>query len=97
MKQLTLLLLLGLTACAGRQVKVEPPTFACPDACATPCVAENGDTGIRWEADPDSPEAWDDLAGSVLDLLVQKLRTCEVNRSTCNKCIQNLKDQGVIQ
>lgn len=98
MKPLTAaLLLLLLTACRTDPIRPEPPTLSCPDICKVPCVAENGDTGVRWEADPADPDAFDDLAGNVIDALTQKLRRCEVSRATCHKCLNNLRDQGIIQ
>ena len=97
MKPLILLLLTLLTACGSVPAKAPPPVFTCPDACETPCVGADGDTGLRWEGNPEDAAAWDELGGSVLDQLIQKLRTCEVNRKTCAKCIQNAKDQGIIQ
>lgn len=92
-------LLLGLLLCGGactRNVRKVPAQ--CDAMCAVPCVAADGDTGVRWDADPTKAEAWDELAeDTVIDQLAGKLRTCEVRRRACHQCLLRLDRAGVIE
>lgn len=90
-----------LGGCAHRtgQGEIAPPVAAhCDDAlCRAPCVAADGDTGVRWEADPADPLAFDALAEVVGNELADRLRGCEVRRRACEQCLDRLKAAGVIQ
>jgi hypothetical protein len=96
---LLLLAVLGLAAC---QSAAQPEGQGAVDAqcnaiCYAPCVDAAGDTGVRWEADPESAEAWDVLGEDVTDQLATKLRTCETRRGACVQCLERLEAEGVIR
>lgn len=74
-----------------------PVPAQCNQICFLPCVAENGDSGVRWEADPYNPAAWDDLGGEVVPALADKLRVCEVRRQGCEQCLKRLDKAKVIE
>lgn len=97
---LTILFLVILVACSGCTTKgpvnAAPVQSHCDTMCYTPCVKEDGDTGVRWVGDFTSPDAWETLGDDVVSSLSGKLRTCELHRKACAQCIQNLKDEGVI-
>jgi hypothetical protein len=94
-----LVLVLALAAC---QSAPQPEGQGAVDAqcnaiCYAPCVDADGDTGVRWEADPDASSAWDVLGEDVTDQLTTKLRTCETRRSACVQCLERLEAEGVIR
>lgn len=95
-----LVLIVGLTSCAPRPVlpaKPVPVVASCSSLCTTPCIADNGDTGIRWDGSPVDANAWDILAEHVTLTLVDKLRVCETQRRACVRCLDSLRARGVIQ
>jgi hypothetical protein len=69
----------------------------CESICFMPCVTEDGDTGVRWDAEPGDAAAFDALGGEVVPLLGEKLRTCEVRRRACATCLERLEREGVIR
>lgn len=69
----------------------------CDSICFMPCIAANGDTGVRWDGDPQASAAFDALGGDVVPALTEKLRTCEVRRRACAVCLQRLEAEGVIR
>lgn len=83
-----------LTSC-GSGVRGRVPA-GCDAMCFAPCVGADGDTGVRWEADPADPGAFDALGGDVTPALAGKLRTCELRRRACAECLQRLDKHGVI-
>lgn len=89
-----LLLLTGFGPCS-RNLRRVPAQ--CNEICFLPCVSADGDVGIRWEADPLKPDAWDALGGVVVPALADKLRTCEVSRHACVQCLQRLDKAKVIE
>lgn len=74
-----------------------PVPAQCNPICLLPCVAENGDSGVRWEADPSDPAAWDALGGEAVPALADKLRVCEVRRQACVQCLRRLEKAKVIK
>jgi hypothetical protein len=97
MKLWTLFLLVFLFGCGKEYVRPEPVNANCSSKCFEPCVKEDGDTGLQWTADPNDASAWDAMYDEVTNPLAQMLRTCEVRRRSCVTCLQNLKDEKVIQ
>ena len=97
---LAILCLVVLLACSGCQskgpVNAAPVQSHCETMCYTPCIKEDGDTGVRWIADFTRPDAWETLGDDVVAALSGKLRTCELHRKACEQCLQNLKEEGVI-
>ena len=91
------LLISGCSPARGTWVKGEPALSQCDAKCYAPCVSENGDTGIRWDGAPTSPEAFNRLTEDVIPGLADKLRACEVNRKACDQCLQRLEAEGVIR
>lgn len=89
-----------LSACGPRGVRTDAPPPAdahCDAMCFVPCVAENGDTGVRWDGTPTDPAMFDALATEVTLPLADKLRTCELRRRACVQCLQRLQREDVIQ
>lgn len=74
-----------------------PVPAQCNQICFLPCVSENGDSGVRWEADPNKPNAWDGLGGDVVPALADKLRSCDVRRQACVQCLRRLDKAKVIE
>lgn len=94
----TALAAIALVLCTGWSCT--RPSLPVPAQCNPICrlsCAENGDSGVRWTADPNSPAAWDELGGEVIPLLTGKLQTCEVRRQACEQCLQRLDAEGVIK
>lgn len=93
---LVALLLTGAT-CQRRNAL--PVDAQCNQICFSPCVSDSGDTGVRWEADPNDPKAWDELAGEggPLEYLSDRLRTCDAHRHACVQCLQRLERAGQIK
>lgn len=87
-------LLLASTACTRL---TRPMPALCNAMCFAPCTSTTGDTGVRWEAAPEDPAAWDDLGGNVAPALADKLRVCEVRRQSCQQCLQRLDKAGAIK
>lgn len=89
---------LGLVGCGQVPPDQVRPVFAqCADLCYQPCVAADGDTGVRWEGAPTDPAAWDVLGEQVTEQLAAKLRSCDVRRRACVQCLERLDAQGVIR
>lgn len=91
------LLTSGCGETRGAWVKGEPALAQCDAKCYSPCVGEDGDTGIRWDGAPTSPEAFNRLTEAVIPDLADKLRSCEVSRKACDQCLQRLEAEGVIR
>lgn len=96
MRGLLLAAVLLLPACDEFR-RGEPMPAQCNAMCFQPCVGEDGDTGVRWEADPADPAALDGLGGEVIPALTEQLRTCELRRKACHQCLQRLDKQKVIE
>jgi hypothetical protein len=90
-------LVAGCAPTRGTFVRPAPIAAGCHPACYQPCIGEDGDTGIRWDGSPTDPAAFDRLTEEVLPALVEKLRTCEQRRKSCDVCLTRLDDAGVIQ
>lgn len=88
------LLLVGFGPCS-RNVKRMPAQ--CNQICFLPCTTADGDVGVRWEADPIDPAAFDALGEEVIPALTEKLRQCEVRRKACAQCLQRLDKAKVIE
>ena len=80
-----------LSACQSVPGKPSPVNAGCDASCATPC-----DKGEQWQVDGNSAQDWDALALLALDY-ADKLRACEVRRASCAKCLDRLREAGVIQ
>lgn len=93
---LILVVLALLTGCPGQKPQVRPVQAQCADVCYVPCVDDAGDTGVRWDGDATDPAAWDGLADDVIAALSGKLRTCDVGRRACTRCLDRLEAEGVI-
>lgn len=96
MKRLIFLILL-LTGCESVPIAPPAPLAQCNQMCFTPCVEENGSTGIVWEATGEDAKDWDFLAGSVVVDLVAKLKQCDKGRDSCVKCLKRLQDENIIK
>lgn len=102
MRRLLLAPVLVLTLCGATcQPRGErpPPAGDAPAMCYQPCTPSTGDTGVRWEGDPNDPAAWDGLADpevGVVGLLRGKLLTCEAKRQACAGFIDDLHQRGVL-
>lgn len=88
------LLLVGFGPCS-RNVKRVPAQ--CNQICFLPCTTADGDVGVRWEADPTDPAAFDALGNQVIPALTGKLLQCEVRRKACAQCLQRLDHEKVIE
>lgn len=99
---MTRLIAAALVLVLGACQSARPPDRAgavaaqCNPICYAPCVAEDGDTGVRWEGDPAHAEAWDVLGEQVTEQLAAKLRSCDVRRRACVQCLERLQRAGVI-
>lgn len=78
-----------------RNVRTDPVPAACNAICFSPCTVD-GDTGVRWEADPNDPAALDALGQTVVPALAARLRTCDTRREACAQCLRRLDDANVI-
>ncbi len=65
----------------------EPVPAQCNPICFLPCTSD-GDPGVRWEADPKDPAAWDALGEEVIPALTGVANTCELRRKACDQCLQ---------
>lgn len=68
----------------------------CEAICFIPCTDADGDTGVQWLSDSNTPQAWDDLGGDVLPELAKRVRQCEVSRTACVQCLRRLHRAEVI-
>jgi len=94
------LLALLLTACGDKNTRPSERlavAAGCSDLCFSPCVATDGDTGIRITGNPDDAKVFDEIGEDVVGRLTGKLRTCETHRQACELCLGNLRQRGVIQ
>jgi hypothetical protein len=88
------LLLCGFPGC---NVRPNAPIPAqCDAVCFVPCVGKDEDTGVRVTGNPDDAGTWDEIGGDALDTLARKLRTCDVGREACVKCLNRLDKAKVI-
>lgn len=92
-RALIIIAVLLLAGCASNATR--PVPAQCNQICFLPCTTD-GDPGVRWEADPESSGAWDQLAGEVVPALTDKLRQCDVRREACVQCLKRLDKAGVI-
>jgi hypothetical protein len=60
------------------------------------CTTDDGDTGVRWEGDPNQPGTIDVLGEVVIPELSDRLRVCETRRKALAQCLKRLESQGVI-
>jgi hypothetical protein len=93
---LAVVLALALTG-ASCQHRPQAPVADADPQCYVPCFPSATDTGVRWDADPEAPEAWDALGGAVLPELAGKALQCERRRQACADCLGSLKQRGVIR
>lgn len=73
-----------------------PVPAQCNPICFLPCTSD-GDPGVRWEADPNDPAAWDALGEEVIPALTGVANTCELRRKACDQCLRRLDDAGAIE
>lgn len=50
----------------------------------------------KWEGDPESADAWDNLGDDTLAASRAETRTCEVRRKALEQCLLRLEKQRVI-
>ncbi|MGH8073659.1 MAG: hypothetical protein ACREO4_06250 [Lysobacter sp.] len=91
---LTIAIALLLAGCPLQ--RPEPVPAQCNPICFLPCTSD-GDPGVRWEADPNDPAAWDALGEEVIPALTGVANTCELRRKACDQCLRRLDDAGVIK
>lgn len=92
-----IVILLAALVLAGCNSAANLPVPAqCNPLCFQPCTVGT-DTGVRWEANPADPAAWDALAGDVVPELADKLLACETHRQACGQCLQRLDKARVIK
>ena len=89
-----IVMVLALTG-ASCQHRSEAPVGDANPICFIPCTPSLTDTGVRWEADPEDPKAWDELGDVTLPTLARQSLTCEARRQACADFIQSLKRRGV--
>lgn len=86
------ILVLGLVLSACSPARTPPPIEAqCDQMCFVECKSE-----AKWEANPNDPKAWDELANETLPASRAETRTCEVRRKACVQCLRRLDRHGVI-
>lgn len=95
--RLSATLLALLLAGCGHFTKPTAPAADAGAICYQRCTPSLTDTGVRWEADPESPAAWDVLGEVVTNTLSRILLTCEARRQECAGFINSLKKRGVIR
>lgn len=88
------LVLAGFGSC---QHQDHAPVGDADPQCYIPCTPSTTDTGVRWTADPESPDAWDALGGDVVPELAGKALQCERRRQACADFLNALKSRGVIR
>jgi len=87
-------LALALTG-ASCQRRPQAPVADADPQCYAPCFPSATDTGVRWHADPEAPQAWDELGGTVLPDLAGKALQCERRRQACVDFLESLKKRGI--
>lgn len=96
-RALVLVLACLLAGCKTVPV-VAPPPEPVPAQCDPRCFEPCDDRLPAWRpADPESPEAWDELPGQVLIPARRRLWSCEGHRQACVQCLDRLRDAGVIR
>lgn len=88
--------LIGGATCGVRSSTPAPVLAQCDAICYAPCLAPNGDTGVRWEGDPAMATTLDAIGEEVVPTLASKLRVCEASRKACVQCLDRLEKNGVI-
>ena len=71
------------------------PVGDAPAQCYTACTPSLTDTGLRWDADPEDPQAWDALGETVVPAAAWRLLACERSRRACTDFLESLKKRGV--
>lgn len=94
---LAIFLALALTGCGTFARRNEAPVADADPQCFQACTPSLEDTGLRWEVDPEDPNAWDVLGKDVLKSLSGALLTCERRRQACADFIDSLRKRGVIR
>lgn len=92
-----LLFVLVLAGTGCRTWSPVAPVADADDRCYQACTPSLTDTGVRWEADPEDPAAWDALGAVVVPQLIRKLLACEAARQSCAGFINDLKHRKVIK
>lgn len=92
---LAIVMVLVLAGFGSCQRRGEAPVGDAPAICYLRCTPSLTDTGVRWEAEPESADAWDDLGDVVVPALAGKLLTCEARRQACTDFLQSLRARGV--
>lgn len=92
-----LLALTTLAGCASKPLiasNAQPVGAQCATLCYTPCDT----TMPLWNPkDPDSPDAWDELAEQVVIPSKGLVEQCELHRRACDRCLDRLRANGVIR
>lgn len=91
------LLVLSLAGFGSCHPKPTAPVADANPDCYQQCTPSLTDTGVRWDAQPEDPAAWDELASGTVKELRTRLLTCERRRQECAGFIEDLKDRGVIR
>lgn len=93
--------LLVVLATTGATCQVRPspqaPVADAPAECRRAHFPSGEDTGIRWTANPEDPEAFDELAGTVLPALAGRALATERARQACVGFIDDLHKRRVIR
>lgn len=95
-----MLLVLALAGFGSCQRRDEAPVADAEAQCYVACTPSLTDTGVRWEAAPEDPAAWDALGADedgVTRQLAEKLLTCERRRQSCAGFLGDLKERDVIR
>lgn len=79
-----------------QRYKSQPVPAQCSEQCYAPCVAKDGDTGVRVTGAGDDPTTWDEIAGLLASTFRQKLEQCDARREACVKCLQRLEKAKVL-
>lgn len=87
----------ALTGCKSTPFRLGAVDAHTDARCFQACVSDNGDTGVRWDGDPNKPDMIDVLADSVVIQLATKLRQCETSRKACVQSLERLEASKVIR
>lgn len=98
MRWMMVIMLAALSGCARVPARPEPITAQCDAICYRQDSADKPcESRARWEADPQSPQAFDALVYEVIPALRAETWQCGVRLKACQQCLQRLKAAGVIQ
>lgn len=95
---LALLVAVIVTGCAliPQRYKAKAVPAQCDSMCYAPCVAKDGDTGVRVTGDPNNASTWDEIGELLASTFREKLEACDAHREACVKCLQRQQKAGVL-